>query len=264
MAYPSVPAPYGLKPVNLIGGQVFAGATRNFPIANGSATAIYNGDAVKIQSDGTVTKDTGTATASPVGVFVGCYYTNPSTNQRIWQQYYPGGVTSPVLPAGDITAVVVEDPDTVFKVAAVTSGTTMTAIGQYAIGLNAALVQNTGSTITGDSAVAINGVTTTLSLPVRIIQGVPDTALSASQTATTNSTTVVTLSAANANIYVGMQVYGTGIPAGAYVASVSGTTVNLSAAATTSTTQTLTFAGFTELLCKWNFGTHQYLQATGV
>ena len=65
MAYPSVPAPYGLKPVNLIGGQVFAGATRNFPIANGSATAIYNGDAVKIQSDGTVTKDTGTATASP-------------------------------------------------------------------------------------------------------------------------------------------------------------------------------------------------------
>jgi hypothetical protein len=29
MAYPVVNAPYGLKPINLIGGQVFAGATRN-------------------------------------------------------------------------------------------------------------------------------------------------------------------------------------------------------------------------------------------
>jgi hypothetical protein len=29
MAYPTVSKPYGLQPVNLIGGQVFAGATRN-------------------------------------------------------------------------------------------------------------------------------------------------------------------------------------------------------------------------------------------
>ena len=28
MAYPVVDAPYGLKPVNLIGGQVYAGSTR--------------------------------------------------------------------------------------------------------------------------------------------------------------------------------------------------------------------------------------------
>ena len=36
MAYPTVSAPYGLKPINLIGGQVFAGATRQRRIASGA------------------------------------------------------------------------------------------------------------------------------------------------------------------------------------------------------------------------------------
>ena len=43
MAYPTVDAPYGLKPVNLVGGLPFAGATRQIPIGNAYGTAIYNG-----------------------------------------------------------------------------------------------------------------------------------------------------------------------------------------------------------------------------
>ena len=50
MAYPSVSAPYGLIPINLVGGQVFAGATRQIPINSGSATAIFFGDVVKLQA----------------------------------------------------------------------------------------------------------------------------------------------------------------------------------------------------------------------
>ena len=65
MAYPTVSAPYGLKPVNLIGGQVFAGATRQMEIASGYATSIFFGDLVKRISDGTIQKDTGTTTATP-------------------------------------------------------------------------------------------------------------------------------------------------------------------------------------------------------
>ena len=60
MAYPTVNAPYGLKPVNLIGGQVFAGATRMMEIASGYATGIFYGDLVQRISDGTITKDVGT------------------------------------------------------------------------------------------------------------------------------------------------------------------------------------------------------------
>jgi hypothetical protein len=72
----------------------------------------------------------------------------------------------------------VDDPDILFKVAAVSSGTTVAFYAQTVIGLNVSLVQNSGSTTTGDSAVAIDGsaVATTVSLPIRIIAGVPDTA----------------------------------------------------------------------------------------
>ena len=43
MAYPTVDAPYGLKPVNLVGGTPFAGATRMIPIASGYGTGIFCG-----------------------------------------------------------------------------------------------------------------------------------------------------------------------------------------------------------------------------
>ena len=38
MAYPTIDKPYGLKPINLIGGQVFAGATRQRRIASGASS----------------------------------------------------------------------------------------------------------------------------------------------------------------------------------------------------------------------------------
>ena len=35
MAYPTVDAPYGLVPINLIGGTPYAGSTRQMTIASG-------------------------------------------------------------------------------------------------------------------------------------------------------------------------------------------------------------------------------------
>jgi len=180
MAYPTIDKPYGLQPVNLIGGQVFAGATRQYPITTSAIsynTAIFYGDVVKLANTGVIQVETGTTTVSSqgiVGIFLGCAYTNPSTKQKTFQQYWPGfasGVT-------DAVAYVADDPDVLFKVAAV-SGTTVVAFyGQTVVGTNVALVQNSGSTTTGDSAVAIDGssAAATASLPVRIIAGVPDTA----------------------------------------------------------------------------------------
>jgi uncharacterized protein (UPF0333 family) len=181
MAYPTIDKPYGLKPVNLIGGQVFAGSTRNMKIASGYATNIFYGDVVKLVSDGTVEKDTGTTTVAAngvAGVFLGCTYTNPSTKQPVWSQYWPASTV-----ASDAYAIVADDPDVLFKVAAVSSGTTVAFYGQTVIGNNVALVQNSGSTTTGDSAVGVDGTSAaaTASLPIRIVAGVPDTANSSGE-----------------------------------------------------------------------------------
>jgi len=184
MAYPTVSAPYGLKPINLIGGQVFAGATRLLNIASGYATSIFYGDVVQIDTagSGTIVKDTGNTTANPVGVFLGCSYVN-SQGQTIFTQYFPANTTAPT--GTTITAYVADDPDQLFKVVLVAgttvdgNGLTPAYLGRTVIGSNAQLVQNTGSTVTGDSKVAVYtaaGATTTATLPIRIIDVVPDTA----------------------------------------------------------------------------------------
>jgi hypothetical protein len=178
MAYPTVSAPYGLKPINLIGGQVFSGATRLMEIASGYATNIFYGDLVKRVSDGTIEKDTGTATATPCGVFLGVSFTNASTGQIQQQQYYPASTA--IKSGTQILAVVADDPDTLFQVAVVSATTVITGVGIAAIGKNSTLVQNAGSTTTGDSRVAITATTaTTNTLPIRIIDVVRDTATAA-------------------------------------------------------------------------------------
>lgn len=171
MAYPTVSAPYGLKAVNRIDGMAYAGAIRQIPVASGYATAIFYGDTVKINATGFLVADTGTNDATPCGVLVGCAYTN-SSGQPVQGQYYPASTSNAV-------AYVVDDPMAAFQVAVVSSGTTVTTTGvtRSVVGSNMALVQNTGSTTTGDSAVAVlsGSDATTNTLPVRVIDVVTAT-----------------------------------------------------------------------------------------
>ena len=266
MAYPIVNGPYGLIPINLIGGQVFAGATRQIPIASNYGTSIFYGDPVKLVSSGTLERDTPDAAMTPVGVFLGCSYTDP-TFGKVFRQYYPQNTV-----ASDIVAYVQDDPDALFKVAVVSGTTVIAAVGRTFVGNNVEMVNNTGSTTTGNSAAAVKDPATTDTLPLRIIDVVTDTAIVTTATATTTSgSTAVTLSAANAEILKFMAVTGTGIAANTTVSAISGTSLTLSANATASGTVTLTFVGYPEVICKWNVpsvaslvGGHQYLNPTGV
>lgn len=176
MAYPTVSGPYGLQPINLIGGQVFAGATRQRRIASGYNTAIFYGDPVKLTTTGTIVNTTETSTAPATGfagVFLGCSYVN-AQGQVIFAQYFPANTTAPT--GTFITAYIGDDPDQLFKVAVVSGTTVVTGIEYAAIGNNAALVQNTGLTTTGDSRVALlDNTDVTATLPMRIVDVIPDT-----------------------------------------------------------------------------------------
>jgi hypothetical protein len=124
-------------------------------------------------STGTLGKDVGTATATPVGVFLGCSYTDP-TFGKTFRQFYPGG-----LAIADIMAYVIDDPNALFKVAVTAAGTsTIGNVSRAVVGENSALIQTAGNTTNGNSRVSISSTTATAStLPVRIIDVVPETAL---------------------------------------------------------------------------------------
>lgn len=183
MAYPTISKTYGLKPVNRLDGLPYAGAIRQIPVAAGYATAILNGDTVAI-SNGYIIAKTATDTGASVGVLVGCQYVN-SSGQTVQGQMYPAAAST----SGNLAfAYVVDDPNAIFRVAATTAGsTTPAAYDRDIVGSNVAMVAGAGSTTTGDSAYGIDGSSsnTTNTLPLRVIDVVPDTATGAATSSTT-------------------------------------------------------------------------------
>jgi hypothetical protein len=180
MAYPTIDKPYGLKPVNLLGGQVYSGSTRQIPIASGHGTAIFYGDVVIMATSGCITNATLTSnTVNVVGVFQGCSYIN-TQGQRVFSQYFPAGTTGTPDSSDGIVAYVADDPDLVMKTVIVTAGTpTIPAQATRAnlVGGTIALVANLGLTSTGDSQQAVlNSAGTTTTAPFKIIDVVSDTA----------------------------------------------------------------------------------------
>jgi hypothetical protein len=190
MAYPTVDRPYGLKPINLIGGQVFVGSTREYPIQYAYATDIFYGDFV-VLSRGFVTRASIGATTSSnavTGVFLGCAYTNPITKQKQFSQYWPASVQ-----AGDAVAYVCDDPDTVFRAAICSSGTTLASGAMAMVGTNLSCINNTGSANTGNSANAILAPTATpvsTILPVRCVGVVSETSYSIPATGSSSGTAI--------------------------------------------------------------------------
>ena len=274
MAYPVVNAPYGLKPLNLIGGQVFAGSTRMYPIIYGYATDIFYGDFV-VLSRGRLERasvSTGTGLNQTVGIFLGCTFTNPLTKQLTFSQYWPGGTT-----AGDAEAYVSDDPDAVFKAAVCSSGTTLASAAVAMIGCNVSAINNTGSTSTGNSANAVLAPTdtpVTTTLPLRVVGVVPDTAIAlGSATYSSISTNTITVSAIPFALPVGTDVAsiasnGQIIASGSFVdtaASAGATTVVLNQPPATAfvASSTIVFTQYPEVLVKLNQGLHGYYSATG-
>ena len=274
MAYPTVDKPYGLKPINLIGGQPFAGSTRELPIQYAYATDIFYGDFV-VLSRGFITRasvSTGTGVNQVTGIFVGVTYTDAVTKQKRFSQYWPASTL-----AGDAMAYVVDDPDTVFR-AAVCSATTVIASGALAlVGTNLSMINNTGSTATGNSANAVLAPTATpvtTILPVRCVGVAEDTAVSVTASGSSSGTAItLTGTGLPAAIPVGTSVSylasnGQIIETSSFVAtaaSAGATSVTLNAAIAVPggvtaipSASTIVFTQYPEILVKVNLLVHGY------
>jgi hypothetical protein len=283
MGYPIVPSPYGLKPINLIGGQLFAGSTRKLPIAYNYGTNIFYGDTV-VLSRGFIQRaavTTGTTTDQTVGVFLGVSYTNPTTKQPYFAQNWVGGTL-----AGDAMAIIADDPDQVFKAAMVTTqggsvvGSAASAmIGQNLSGSDLAGNLNTGNSSNGILAPYATPVTTTL--PFRVIDVVRDTAVPlgvatyssiATATITTASGIPFALpvgtevgSIASNGQYIGSGSFVIGAGNGNPVAAGSTSIIlNQAPANAFASNATLVFTQYPEVLVKFNQALHGYYSATSI
>jgi len=165
--------PFGARPVGTVVGSPYQGKVTHYKIKNAYATNIFYGDIVKWADDNpntTIQKDTGTATLTPIGVFLGCAYTDPSTGQ-----FTPNQMFTASIAADDIVAYVATDPFVLMQMQCNGSA------NQDDLGKNCNIVQTAGSTAIGTSknTVGISTAATTATLPLKIVDFVdgPDSAV---------------------------------------------------------------------------------------
>jgi hypothetical protein len=171
---------FGLRPYRKLDGTPLVGAQNRYTIASGHTTAIFQGDMVIPLTSGNIDRHTAGNATAILGVFNGCFYTDPTTQKPTYRNYYPGGIA-----ASDITAFVVDDPDAVFLVDA---DAAFTRAGLFA---NYSVTNTTGVTQTGLSKVQLDvataGTATTFAVQAIDISQDPDN----SDTATSNANILV-------------------------------------------------------------------------
>ena len=171
---------FGLRPYRKLDGTPLVGAQNRYTIASGYATAIYQGDLVQPTAAGNIERHTANTSDAVVGVFNGCFYTDPTTSKPTYKNYYPGSIS-----ASDITAFVVDDPDAVFLIDADEAFTRANLFANYSV------TNTTGVTQTGISKVQLD-VSATGTAATFVVQAIdisqdPDN----SDTATSNANILV-------------------------------------------------------------------------
>jgi hypothetical protein len=136
---------YGLKPVRQLNGSPFINAQNRYRIAANYGTAIYQGDLVIPVTGGNIERASAGTSNAVVGVFNGCFYTDPTTQKPTFSNFYPGTVN-----ASDIIAMVVDGPDTVYEIKSNASFAVADLFQNYSI------TNTTGSTKTGISFAQLN------------------------------------------------------------------------------------------------------------
>jgi hypothetical protein len=136
---------FGLRPYRKLDGTPLVGAQNRYTIASNHTTAIFQGDLVIPLTAGNIDRHTANNSASVIGVFNGCFYTDPTTSKPTFRNSYPGSIV-----ASDITAFVVDDPDAVFLMDADAAFTRADLYQNYSVSTGG------GNTTTGISEVQLD------------------------------------------------------------------------------------------------------------
>ena len=159
MAYKD--ASFGLKPVKMMGGSPYSGGQSRYRIAANYGTNIFQGDLVAQVTGGGIELHADGGTVPIVGVFNGCLFTDPTTSEQVFSNFYPASTN-----ASDIIAFVHDDPNTVFEIQADDTFPVADLFGNFDI-----VYTNSGSTTTGISGAELDVTTgaTTTTLPLKAI-----------------------------------------------------------------------------------------------
>ena len=139
---------FGLRPSRQLNGSPFINAQNRYRIASNNSTTIYQGDVVIPFASGNVGRAIANTSTAAVGVFNGCFYTDPTTQKPTWKNYLPGSTV-----ASDIIAFVIDGPDTVFEVNANATFAVADIFKNFSIS------NETGNTKTGISYVQLDVAT---------------------------------------------------------------------------------------------------------
>ena len=140
---------FGFRPVLMLGSAYQGQGQQQMTIASNETNSIFMGDPVVLNANGSISRGS-SAGAELVGVFNGCFYTDPTSQKPTFSNHYPGAIV-----ADDIVANVITDPDVVFEVKCDDSNAGRAQVGSTCnIATYAA-----GSTKSGISGVAIDGST---------------------------------------------------------------------------------------------------------
>jgi len=139
---------FGLRPSRQLNGSPFINAQNRYRIAANNTTAIFQGDLVIPTTSGNITRYVAGTSNAVVGVFNGCFYTDPTTQKPTWKNYYPASTN-----ASDITAFVIDGPQTVYEINANLSFVVADLFQNYSV------TNVSGSTQTGISQVQLDVAT---------------------------------------------------------------------------------------------------------
>ena len=151
-------AAFGMRPVKMIGGAPYTGGQSRYRIAANYDTAIFQGDMVAQVTGGGVEVHADGGTVPIIGVFNGCSYTDPTTKEQVFKNYYPASTN-----ASHIIAYIINDPMVNYEIQCNAAFPVADLFGNFDI-----VYTSSGSTTTGMSGAELNvsdGATTaTLSL----------------------------------------------------------------------------------------------------